>query len=311
MTTFQKARTFIYRHARSLDFARWQYHFENGSAESVLCALTFYQNEDGGFGHALEADAWNPNSSPIQTWAATETLHEIGFTDASHPIISGILRYLASGKDFNGSFWYNTVKSNNDYPHAPWWHTESDSACHNDYNPTASLAGFIIRFADKKSDLYQLGSRIIKEAFVHFQNTENHNDMHTIGCYISMFEDCKKADFVGIDMNNFEEKLCNIVSENITKNTAEWEQGYVCMPSQFINGKDSPFYAKNKEIADAECDFILRTQLDDGSWHIPWGWNDYPDEWAISKNWWKSNGIIGNLLYLKAFGKLGDKSTIV
>lgn len=311
MNIFQKARTFIYRHARPLDFARWQYHFENGSAKAVLNALTFYQNEDGGFGHALEADAWNPYSSPIQTWAATEILHEIGFTDALHPIISGILRYLSSGKDFNGGLWYNTVKSNNDYPHAPWWHTESDSTCHHDYNPTASLAGFIIRFADKKSDLYQLGSRIVKEAYEHFQNAENHNDMHTIGCYVSMLEDCRKAGFVGIDMNNFEEKLCNIVSESITKNTAEWEQGYVCMPSQFISGKDSPFYTENKEIVDDECDFILRTQLADGSWHIPWGWNAYPDEWAISKNWWKSNGIIGNLLYLEAFGRLGGKNTIV
>ncbi|NLL33698.1 MAG: hypothetical protein GX257_00125, partial [Clostridiales bacterium] len=116
MNTFEKARTFIYRNARPLDFARWQYQFENGSKEAVLNALSFYQNEDGGFGHALEADSWNPNSSPIQTWVATENLYEIGFSNSSHPIIAGILSYLESGKDFNGRFWYNTVKSNNDYP---------------------------------------------------------------------------------------------------------------------------------------------------------------------------------------------------
>lgn len=46
------------------------------------------------------------------------------------------------------------------------------------------------------------------------------------------------------------------------------------------------------------------TQLDDGSWNITWSWSEYPEEWAISKNWWKSNGIILNLLYLKAFEKL-------
>ncbi len=44
--------------------------------------------------------------------------------------------------------------------------------------------------------------------------------------------------------------------------------------------------------------------LDDGSWDIPWRWNDYPEEWAISKNWWKSSGIIQNLLYLRGFGQL-------
>lgn len=54
---FQKAGEFIYRNSRSLVLARWQYHFEDGSKEAVLKALSYYQNEDGGFGHALEPDA--------------------------------------------------------------------------------------------------------------------------------------------------------------------------------------------------------------------------------------------------------------
>jgi len=28
-----------------------------------------------------------------------------------------------------------------------WWHDESGVSSHNDYNPTACLAGFIVRFA--------------------------------------------------------------------------------------------------------------------------------------------------------------------
>lgn len=64
-TVFEKARQFVYRNARPVDLARWQYHFEGGSREAVLTALACYQNPDGGFGHALEADAWNPNSTPL------------------------------------------------------------------------------------------------------------------------------------------------------------------------------------------------------------------------------------------------------
>jgi len=75
----------------------------------VLTALSVYQNADGGFGHALETDSWNPNSVPIQTWVATEILREIGFADKTRPIIQGILRYLDSGEDFNGPFWFNTL----------------------------------------------------------------------------------------------------------------------------------------------------------------------------------------------------------
>lgn len=64
MTIFEKTRMFVYRNSRPLDIARWQYHFEDGSKEAVLTALAPYQNEDGGFGHALEPDSWNPNSTP-------------------------------------------------------------------------------------------------------------------------------------------------------------------------------------------------------------------------------------------------------
>jgi hypothetical protein len=57
-------------------------------------------------------------------------------------------------------------------------------------------------------------------------------------------------------------------------------------------------------MADYECEFIIKSQLEDGSWSIPWSWNNYPDEWAISKNWWKGNLAILNILYLRGMGKL-------
>ncbi|MDD4415083.1 MAG: hypothetical protein PHR14_11185, partial [Oscillospiraceae bacterium] len=285
--------------------ARWQYHFENGSKEAVLTALAAYQNEDGGFGHALELDAWNPNSPPIQTWTATEILREIDFTDSTHSIIQGILRYFASGQDFEGHFWYNTLRSNNDYPHAPWWHTESDSTCHYDYNPTACLAGFIIRFANKNSDLYQLGCKIAKEAFDSYFGQELLGDNHTAGCYIRLWQYCEEAGIADIfNLTELKERLREQVRHSITKNTASWETDYICTPSIFFKTNDSVFYADNKDIADYECEFIVKSQLENGSWNIPWGWAAYPEEWAVSKNWWKGNGAILNMLYLKGMGKL-------
>lgn len=240
---YQKARTFIYRNARPIDLLRWQYHFEGGSKEAVLTALAAYQNEDGGFGHALEPDAWNPNSTPIQTWAATEVLREIDFTDSTHPIITGILQYLASGKDFEGKFWYNTVCSNNNYPHASWWHTDSDSTCHNDYNPTACLAGFITRFAGKDSDLLRLGYRIAKEAYEAYFGQDLLGDMHTASCYVRLWQYCEEAGRADIiDLSALKERLLDQVRHGITKNAVKWETGYICKPSQFLNNSNSIFY---------------------------------------------------------------------
>jgi len=110
MTTMEKARQYVYRHARPVELARWQYHFEGGSRENVLHALAFYQNEDGGFGHALEADNWNPASTPISTLTAADILEEIGFADADHPIIQGMLRYLESGISFERERCYEPAK---------------------------------------------------------------------------------------------------------------------------------------------------------------------------------------------------------
>jgi hypothetical protein len=303
--TYTRARTFLYRNARPLDIARFQHHFEDGSKESVLTALAAYQNDDGGFGHALEPDAWNPNSSPIQTWTATEILREIDCTDSSHPIIQGILRYLSGGQDFEERFWYNTVRSNNNYPHAPWWETESDSTCHNDYNPTACLAGFILRFAERNSAIFALGSRIAKEAFDSYMAGDLLGDMHTAGCFVRLMQYAEEAGAPDIfDIAALKEKLKAQVKHSITADKSVWESGYICKPSQFFNSCDSIFYAGNSEIADYECDFILRTQQPDGSWPIPWGWAAYPEEWAVSKNWWKSSGALLNLLFLKGMGRL-------
>ena len=272
---------------------------------AVLRALSTYQNTDGGFGHALEPDAWNPNSSPIQTWAATEILNEIAFTNSSAPIIKGILKYLESGQDFDGHLWQNTVESNNDYPHAQWWHTDSYSTSHTDYNPTAVLAGFIVRFADRNSPLFELGCQISQEAVAYLFTSEQQNDMHTIACYIRMMEYCEAAGVCNLfDFQKLNDALSAAVKEMVTEDTDKWKASYICKPSQFFNSKDSRFYPAVKNIAEYECRFISETQLEDGSWHIPWRWKDYPEEWAISKNYWKSNAAVLNMLYLKNFGML-------
>lgn len=300
-----KARAFVCRNARPLDWARWQYHFEAGAQQAVLTALSAYQNLDGGFAHALEPDAWNPHSTPIQTWAATETLWEIGFDDARHPIVQGILRYLGSGQDFDGRTWANAPDSNNGYPHAPWWHSESVSTSHHGYNPTAALSGFILRFADRDSALYSLGCRIAREAVDVYLLEGLLTDMHTAACYLRLWQYVGQAGIAGeIDLHQLKAQLDRQVAHSITRDTAQWETGYICKPSQFFTDCGSPFYPGNEAIAAHECDFIIKSQLPDGSFAIPWGWNAFPEEWAVSKNWWKGIVTVNNLRFLKGMGRL-------
>lgn len=302
--TFEKARAFLYRNARPLDLARFQYHFENGSKEAVMNVLSYYQNEDGGFGHAVEADCWNPNSIPLHANTAGEIIREIGYEDSQHPVIQQLLQWYASGTHFNGKGWSITAASNNDYPHAPWWHTDSVSSCHTDYNGTAQIVGFIVRYSEHSSDLFKLAVRIANEA-ISALSPDEIRDMHTCACYMHMadlFEAAKATDL--IPFSELKAKLHKSINKLIVTDTTKWSS-YVCQPSCFIRSKESEYYPDNKEIADYECTHIINTQLPDGSWNIGWTWGgNYPDEWAISKNWWKCQWIIQNLLYLKGFGLL-------
>ncbi len=300
---FERVRSFIYRNARPLDLARWQYHFDKGSKEAVLTALACYQNTDGGFGHALEPDAWNPESSPVQTWAATEVLREISLTDRDHPIIQGILHYLASGQDYADGFWFNSVAGNNDHPHASWWHFDSSASSRQSYNPTACLAGFILRFATRNSELHQFGCRIAREACDTYLGQDLLDDMHTAACYIRLWQYCVESGLNDlIDLNTLEDRLRNQVRHSITKDTGAWGVFYSCRPSQFLNSRNSVFYLDNRELADFEYSFIRSSQLPDGSWSIPWSWKEYPEAWSISRNWWKADVAIRNLLYLRGSG---------
>ena len=302
MNTFEKARQFIYRNARPLDFARWQYHFENGSRDAVLAALAAYQNEDGGFGHALEADSFNPNSCPIQTWAAIGILNEVGMTDSQHPIIQGILRYLASGADFDPQHnqWLNVVPTNNDYPCAIWWkYGEKGSGFK--YNPTANLAGFILRYADPASELYQKAGVIAQEAVAWLLTQENFAEQHVAGCFISLYQYCAEANVRLFDMDALLRKLSDMLHLCLDGSDAQWGKEYGAFPSDFICSRDDLFYAEHAAIVAKACDFIKAQQLPDGSCPVVWQWWTDHKEYEIAANWWKSDITIKYMRFLRVF----------
>ena len=295
----QQARGFLYRNARPLDIARWKYLFEGGPREEVLTALAAYQNGDGGFGSALEPDSWNPDSTPVQTWVATEIVREVGLEDREHPIIRGILRYLSSGAAFDGHTWANCVPSNNDHPHAPWW--DYSPGQEPSYNPTASLIGFLLKFAERDGALSALARSLAREAYGFFKAQFPMDSMHTAACFVRLYEylvESRTEDIV--DLAEFEALLHRQIGHVLTADVSTWAVDYVCKPSLFLCARQSVFYRENRALCDAECDFISGTQRPDGAWDITWPWPDYPEEWSISKNWWKSDVIIRNVQFFTA-----------
>ncbi len=62
---FESAEEFIWKNARLLERRLFDFHFRSGSSQAVLSALRAYQNEDGGFGNALNLIFVVPTVNPF------------------------------------------------------------------------------------------------------------------------------------------------------------------------------------------------------------------------------------------------------
>lgn len=302
MNTYEKARAFMYRCARPLELALWQHRFEGGSAESVLTALAAYQNEDGGFGHALEADNWNPASSPLTTQTATAILFDID-APAGHPVVEGILRYLDSGKDFDEAHrqWPGSIPSNNDHPRAIWWTWEDKEAFN--YNPTAALAAFILRYAERGSDVYRKGLTLAQEAVDWLLARDPFADKHVVYLFMQLAKYAQGHPVDGLD--RLEARLHEAVPLCVCTDLTKYGVEYVDRPTDLIDGPAHPFYPAVAEAAQAECRFLIDSQQEDGAWPVPWQWyNEYKDEFAVARVWWQGHIVLKHITYLKNFGAI-------
>ena len=170
-------------------------------------------------------------------------------------------------------------------------------------NPTAALAGFLVAYGAGEGR--ELGRRLAHEAVNAYLGGGLLDDMHTSACYLRLYEYCAfSGECALFDAEALRAKLLRQIPHCLSPE-AEWESGYVCRPSQFISGPDSPWLVCCPEAARSECAFIARTQQADGAWPIPWSWQEYPAEWAVSRMWWQVDVAIKNMLYLKRFAYPG------
>jgi len=298
---YNEVHRWMVRNARAVELALWRCYFENGDPRNVADALLAYQNEDGGFGHALEPDCWNPGSTPITTWTALKYMLSVGFTDMTHPAYQGVWRYLASGKDLEDYGWRFTVPQNDAYPRAPWWSYDEKSNQSNYPNVTVGLTAFILKYGEDaeliaaaKGYAGQLAALLVERA--------------------SFGEALEGYDFLleAMEANGMPVQaetwaiLRQKQNASIGRDPAQWKN-YVPRPSRFIHNVNSPLYIGNESIVQAEVEYLKGTRQPGGVWPITWTWFDmmerYGREFAISENWWKGLVAIENMLFLKAFDK--------
>lgn len=300
---FARVRAWILRNGRPVDAARYACLFEGGSREEALRLLALYQNEDGGFGRALEPDLWNPDSTPYATSVAIGRMAELGATDAAHPMVRGVLRYLRGGAGFDGRQWPFSVPENDAYPCAPWWNYNPEANGTEGVGLTAELAAFILRTCAEDDPLYAQAKDIARRTLEFFMSGEKGGEM-ALGGYGALMEHWARLGLAR-DMDAVAARLRAAVDGAIVRDSAQWTQ-YVPRPSAAIRSPESPFYAGNEAAIDAELDWYIETLPEDDVWPINWAWfgTRHTNAFAISENWWKAIRAIDTLCLLRGFDRI-------
>jgi hypothetical protein len=281
-----RATEFIWRTARLLDRLRLAYHFQGGSPTAVLTALRPYQNEDGGFGHALEPDIRAPLSQPQPVEVALRLLDEI---DAmADPMVKAACDYLMTITTPDGGVPF-VLPSVRAYPRAPWWQTEDDPPT--SLNPTAAIAGFLHKHRVDHPWLV----KATNFCWRHLETLETTNayEVRAILPFLEYAPDRARAEavFARIGPKIFEQKLVEL--DPAAPGEGHSPLNFAPRPGSLARRLFSD------EIIKTHLDALAAAQQPDGGWTFNWlEWN------PAAGLEWRGWITVEALLTLRAYGRL-------
>jgi Prenyltransferase and squalene oxidase repeat len=253
----QKAQDFTWRNARLLERYLFTCLFANGSKEPVLAALRAYQNEDGGFGNALEPDKRCPSSQPQDIEIALHILDAIDAMNDS--MVARACDYLVTITTPEGGVPY-ALPSVNAYPHAPWWTVEDNPLA--SLNPTAAIAGLLLKYGIRHPWV-ETASKFCWREIAATDTTE----FHTLMPVITFLEHAP-------DRVRAEHELQRIASRLTQPGVIELDpnaEGYIQKPLDWAPTPGS-FCRRlfDDETMKKHLTALADRQQDDGGWPISW-----------------------------------------
>lgn len=253
----EKAQDFIWRNARLLERNLFTFLFANGSREAVLATLSAYQNEDGGFGNALEPDIRCPTSQPQNIEIA---LHILDTVNAMHdPMVERACSYLTTITTDDGGVPY-ALPSVNLYPHAPWWTIEENPPA--SLNPTAAIAGLLLKH-DIRHPWIETAMQFCYREIASLDSTE----FHTLIPAITFLE-------YAPNRTQAEQELQRIAARLSQPGVIELDpqaEGYTQKPLDWAPSPQS--YCRrlfDDGTIEKHLTALANRQMSDGGWSISW-----------------------------------------
>ncbi|KAF0819906.1 MULTISPECIES: hypothetical protein [unclassified Cytobacillus] len=306
---FEKTSRWIKRNARPLESALWSYHFEDRNDERVIECIEAFQNEDGGFGHGIEPDFWSPHSSPMASWAAGQILLDIEAKPELN-VVQKLVNYLESSYMHEKYMWPSVMPSNNDYPHAPWWHWTENVQDNWSYNPSAELAGFLLHWSAPGSSAAEIGWKTVKSAIDYLMKADE-MDRHQINNFQQLVKlmPGQETEFdsrIHYSLKETAEKVNALAYQAAGKSKAVWSEGYVATPLDFAEQPEDFLSMEFGTYINDNLDFYIEQLSNEGTWDINWSWGQFENEFPVARNHWKGILAVKRYKILHSFGRLDD-----
>lgn len=295
---FEMAGAFVSDHGRPVEQARWRHEFESGDAADIWDALAEYQNEDDGFGHALEPDMRTPESSALATQTAIQALRDSG-ASKQHPLVVSAVNFLITTFDFNTRVWQFVPESSDDHPHAPWWDFGQLAETFEGFriNPRANLLGHLCwaEHPDTKPIIDALESDVLEE----FYSTTGPVGNNDFLCYLNMVSSLGNQ-----AQPRAVEHLLDLAGQSVERDPSMWNT-YCLKPLDVVKHPAGPLYAEFRESVEAQLDFEIESQSDNGSWLPAWSWfGRFPEDWPTAEREWSGHMTVETVASLKRFDRL-------
>jgi hypothetical protein len=301
---FERARHFLVTQARPFERALFEYRFEGASVDGALAELARFQNEDGGFGRALEPDLRTPSSSALVTGIGLRMLRELG-CQADHPMVRKAVAYLITTYDEAAQVWRVAPPDTNLFPHAPWWHDED-----------GSLA--------RRFDGFRTIPRALVVGSLHYYSTLVSADWldkvteEMVRCIetVEVLGEGGGSDLeyaIGLaETHNLPQpyatrltaRIREAIPAVVVRDSARWDS-YCITPLRIVPSPQSFGADLIQDELQRHLDYQVTQQTPEGTWEPVWSWGEtYPEVWAQAKLEWRGHLTLETLTQLNAFGRI-------
>jgi hypothetical protein len=286
---FAAGNRFLLSQARLLERRLFATAFFGQPGAHVVDALRGYQNDDGGFGHALEPDKRCPASLPIDVETAFQAMAPAG--PADEIMITRACDFLAATAaraDAGGAvpLAFDVIEQ---FPRAAHW---TDWTYAPALNPTAGLVGL----------LYQLGfdhpwrTKATEYCWQQLAADDLPGDAHTLSevmIFLAQVPDHDRADQQAREIAGH---FADIVMFHLDPDA----EGYGLTPLSLAPESSSRWRSLFTDAQiDGHLDRLLKSQQEDGGWPISW---EPPSQAAIME--WRGIVTLQALRTLASYGRI-------